>query len=297
MARRTARVEACRAAVYRRARPDGEVTAVVSSPDGRRERGTHRGARLLRGARRRAVRHGRRAARRLPRRRAAAPPDRATASLLATRRTAVLNRAWRSCATHCAACTTTASSNAARPRRWIGHWKWTRHRSRARRRVPRAAQPASRWHQPQWRNVAGFQVPAEVFMAGPGAQNDWIVANHIAGEDWRTHSERYWLRYAAGYYRDRGASRGLDRHARAAGRPGRRIRHAGAGGPAGCLCRHRDVPAGDRRPARGRRTLCPQQQPAPMGGSRAARAAGRVPGPARPARHRRGPGRGRRACC
>ena len=26
----------------------------------------------------------------------------------------------------------------------------------------------------------------------------------IIGEDWRTHSELYWLRYAAAYYRDRG---------------------------------------------------------------------------------------------
>jgi hypothetical protein len=52
--------------------------------------------------------------------------------------------------------------------------------------------------------VAGFRVPADVFMAGPSVQNAWIVANHIAGEDWRTHTERYWLRYAVGYYRDRG---------------------------------------------------------------------------------------------
>ncbi len=41
-------------------------------------------------------------------------------------------------------------------------------------------------------------------MAGPSVQNEWIVANHITGEDWRTHSERYWLRFAARYYRDRG---------------------------------------------------------------------------------------------
>jgi hypothetical protein len=29
------------------------------------------------------------------------------------------------------------------------------------------------------------------------------VANRISGQDWRTHSELYWLRYAAAYYRDR----------------------------------------------------------------------------------------------
>jgi hypothetical protein len=52
--------------------------------------------------------------------------------------------------------------------------------------------------------VAGFRVPADVFMAGPSVQDAWIVANRISGEDWRTHTERYWLRYAARYYRDRG---------------------------------------------------------------------------------------------
>jgi hypothetical protein len=72
---------------------------------------------------------------------------------------------------------------------------------RTRRRI--VVEPPSRWHQPQWRSVAGFRVPAEVFMAGPAAQNEWIVANHIAGEDWRHHAERYWLRYAAAHYRER----------------------------------------------------------------------------------------------
>jgi len=132
-------------------------------------------------------------------------PDRATASQLATRRTAVLNRAWRELRD---------------PLRRL-HYDHELERgtaatlawpleaddapARARRpRVPRAAQPTSRWHQPQWRNVAGFRVPADVFMAGPSVQNAWIVANRIAGEDWRTHTERYWLRYATAYYRDRG---------------------------------------------------------------------------------------------
>jgi len=132
-------------------------------------------------------------------------PDRAVASQLATRRTAVLNRAWRELRD---------------PLRRLHYDRALEHGRAAtldwpleadevttrtrRRRVPRAVQPPSRWHQPQWRNVAGFRVPADVFMAGPSVQNAWIVANHITSEDWRTHSERYWLRYAAGYYRDRG---------------------------------------------------------------------------------------------
>jgi hypothetical protein len=132
-------------------------------------------------------------------------PDRATASQLATRRTAVLNRAWRELRD---------------PLRRL-HYDRDLERGTAatlewpleadevatgtrRRRVTRSAQPTSRWHQPQWRNVAGFRVPVDVFMAGPSVQDAWIVANHITGEDWRAHTERYWLRYAAGYYRDRG---------------------------------------------------------------------------------------------
>lgn len=132
-------------------------------------------------------------------------PDRATASQLATRRTAVLNRAWRELRDplrrlhydHDLERGTAATLD------WPLEVDETPAPAR-RRRVPRAAQPPSRWHQPQWRNVAGFRVPADVFMAGPSVQNAWIVANRIAGEDWRTHSERYWLHYAADYYRDRG---------------------------------------------------------------------------------------------
>jgi hypothetical protein len=41
-------------------------------------------------------------------------------------------------------------------------------------------------------------------MAGPVAQERWIVENHIAGEDWREHSERYWLRFAARHYAEHG---------------------------------------------------------------------------------------------
>jgi curved DNA-binding protein CbpA len=135
-------------------------------------------------------------------------PDRSPANSMATRRTAILNRAWtelrdpvrrlhydraleRGTATTLA-WPLEADEVAARPRR--------RPRS-----VPVPERP-SRWHQPQWRSVAGFRVPAEVFLAGPRTQNAWIVANQIAGQDWRQHSERYWLRYAAAHYRDRGRS-------------------------------------------------------------------------------------------
>lgn len=134
-------------------------------------------------------------------------PDVAAASVLATRRTSVLNRAW---------------SELRDPLRRLHYdrrleqgtaqqldWPLEDHevagrptRRGARRR--QAAPEPSRWHQPQWRSVAGFRVPAEVFLAGPAAQRSWIVEHHIAGEDWRSHSERYWLRYAAGWYRERG---------------------------------------------------------------------------------------------
>jgi hypothetical protein len=133
-------------------------------------------------------------------------PDRAAASTLATRRTAILNRAWRELRD---------------PLRRL-HYDHALERgdaetlawplepdeaptaaARVRRRAMRAERP-SRWHQPQWRNVAGFRVPAEVFMAGPSVYNAWIVTNQIAGQDWRDHRELYWLRYAAPYYRERG---------------------------------------------------------------------------------------------
>jgi hypothetical protein len=41
-------------------------------------------------------------------------------------------------------------------------------------------------------------------MAGPVAQERWIIDNHIAGQDWRDHNERYWLRFAARHYAERG---------------------------------------------------------------------------------------------
>jgi curved DNA-binding protein CbpA len=130
-------------------------------------------------------------------------PDRSANDSLATRRTSILNRAWselrdplrrlhydRSLERGNAATLPwpLAADEAARPPR----------------RRASGEQAPSRWHLPQWRNVHGFRVPVEVFVAGPAAQNAWIVAHHIDGQDWRTHSERYWLRYAARHYRDRG---------------------------------------------------------------------------------------------
>jgi hypothetical protein len=136
-------------------------------------------------------------------------PDRAPSSAVATRRTSVLNRAWAELrnpvrrsdydrALHAGQAATLEwpleegeePSPAARLPR-----------APRRRREPTAPSP---WHQPQWRSVAGFRVPAEVWLAGPAAQRRWIVDHHIAGEDWRRHDERYWLRFAAAYYRDRG---------------------------------------------------------------------------------------------
>ncbi|HEY7331815.1 MAG TPA: J domain-containing protein [Candidatus Limnocylindria bacterium] len=131
-------------------------------------------------------------------------PDRSEAGNLATRRTSILNRAW---------------SALRDPLRRLHYDRALEHGGaetlawpldaderprpvRVRRPRLRPTEP-SRWHQPEWRNVAGFRVPVEVFMAGPARQNAWIVEHHIAGEDWRTHGERYWLRYAADHYRER----------------------------------------------------------------------------------------------
>ncbi len=130
-------------------------------------------------------------------------PDRASSSELATRRTAILNRAW---------------AELRDPLRRLHydrdlergtaatlHWPLDagiRPAPRLRRILPDVATP-SRWHQPQWRNVAGFRIPVEVWIQGPTAQDRWIIEHHIAGQDWRSHDERYWLRYAARHYRER----------------------------------------------------------------------------------------------
>ncbi|MEO8638801.1 MAG: J domain-containing protein [Chloroflexota bacterium] len=131
-------------------------------------------------------------------------PDRSAEDSLATRRTSVLNRAW---------------GELRDPARRL-HYDHALERGGAAtlawplgadeapspvRRQRRAAMPVrTPWHTPEFRSVHGFRVPTQVFMAGPAAQRAWIVANHIDGQDWRDHRERYWLRFAVSYYRERG---------------------------------------------------------------------------------------------
>ena len=131
-------------------------------------------------------------------------PDRSADDALATRRTSVLNRAW----------------GALRdPVRRL-HYDHDLERGKAATldwplgadEAPSAARPRranvrptrTRWHTPEFRSVHGFRIPTQVFLAGPSAQNAWIVTNQIDGEDWRDHRERYWLRFAAAHYHDRG---------------------------------------------------------------------------------------------
>ncbi|MEX0630132.1 MAG: J domain-containing protein [Chloroflexota bacterium] len=136
--------------------------------------------------------------------RSGAPPG------LATRRTSLLNRAW------------SELRDPARRRQYdgalsrgvAGTLAWPvalgeplpAGSRRVRRPARRASEPAepSPWHQPAWRSVAGFRVPAAVFLADPDAQRRWIVEHFIDGQDWRDHRERYWLRFARTYYRERG---------------------------------------------------------------------------------------------
>jgi curved DNA-binding protein CbpA len=130
-------------------------------------------------------------------------PDRATSSELATRRTAILNRAWAELRDPLRR----LHYDHALERGTAAALDWpldagVRPTPRLRRVLPDVAAP-SRWHQPQWRNVAGFRIPVEVWIQGPTAQDEWIMEHHIAGQDWRAHDERYWLRYAARHYRER----------------------------------------------------------------------------------------------
>jgi DnaJ domain len=131
-------------------------------------------------------------------------PDRSTDDALATRRTSALNRAW---------------AELRDPVRRL-HYDHDLEQGRAatlswplasdeaptatRRRAAGRQPMRTRWHMPEWRHVQGFRVPTPVFLAGPAAQRAWIIKNHVDGEDWRTHTERYWLRFAATHYRDRG---------------------------------------------------------------------------------------------
>ncbi|HEX2222503.1 MAG TPA: J domain-containing protein [Candidatus Limnocylindria bacterium] len=134
-------------------------------------------------------------------------PDRSDAGAHATRRTSLLNRAW---------------TELRDPVRRLHYDRALEHgtadvvdwpldageapsaappRRRGRRVEPLERSP---WHEPNWRSVAGFRVPAEVWMAGPSAQRRWIVEHHLDGHDWRARRERYWLRFAADHYRERG---------------------------------------------------------------------------------------------
>jgi curved DNA-binding protein CbpA len=133
-------------------------------------------------------------------------PDRAPASEIATRRTSLLNRAWaelRDPVRRIHYDRTLERGHAATVDWPLEEGEAPSAPPRRRRRRPEPLEP-SPWHQPQWRSVAGFRVPADVFLAGPAAQRRWIVDHHIRGEDWRAHGERYWLRFAARYYRDQG---------------------------------------------------------------------------------------------
>ena len=133
-------------------------------------------------------------------------PDRAQTSEVATRRTSILNRAWAELRDPLRRVHYDHDVDAGRQ----ATLEWPLDDGEAPRLPRRArstrAQPTepSPWHQPQWRSVAGFRVPADVFLAGPTAHDRWIVEHHIAGEDWRAHDERYWLRYAARHYAERG---------------------------------------------------------------------------------------------
>lgn len=133
-------------------------------------------------------------------------PDRAPSSEIATRRTSILNRAWaelrdpvrRLHYDHA------LEGGRAETLEWPLDEGEPARAPRHRRRTRYEPGEPSPWHQPQWRSVAGFRIPADVFLAGPSAQHRWIVEHHIAGEDWREHRERYWLRYAASHYAERG---------------------------------------------------------------------------------------------
>lgn len=131
-------------------------------------------------------------------------PDRSADDSLATRRTSVLNRAWGELRDPVRRLH--YDNDLERGRAATLAWPLEPDEAAAPTRRPRlAARPVrTRWHTPEWRSVQGFRVPTQVFMAGPAAQRAWIVANQIEGEDWREHRERYWLRFAAAHYRDRG---------------------------------------------------------------------------------------------
>ncbi|HSK92453.1 MAG TPA: J domain-containing protein [Candidatus Angelobacter sp.] len=133
-------------------------------------------------------------------------PDRADSSEVSTRRTSILNRAWaelrdpvrRLHYDHA------LEGGRAETLEWpLEEGERRRSSRRAHRRRVEPGEP-SPWHEPRFRSVAGFRVPTDVFLAGPVAQERWIVEHHISGQDWRDHNERYWLRFAARHYAERG---------------------------------------------------------------------------------------------
>jgi tetratricopeptide (TPR) repeat protein len=137
-------------------------------------------------------------------------PDRSGApTRLATRRTSLLNRAWSELRDP----GRRRSYDDALDRGEAATLAWPvasgevppapGQRTRRPRRGRPAAEP-SPWHQPAWRSVEGFRVPAAVARAEPDVQRRWIVEHYIEGQDWRDHRERYWLRFAARQYRERG---------------------------------------------------------------------------------------------
>jgi curved DNA-binding protein CbpA len=132
-------------------------------------------------------------------------PDRAPSSDVATRRTSILNRAWAELRDPVRRLHYDHALEGGRAATldWPLDPGEAQRATRRRARRPRIEEP-SPWHQPQWRWVSGFRVPAEVFLAGPTVQDRWIVDHHIAGEDWREHTQRYWLRFAARHYGERG---------------------------------------------------------------------------------------------
>lgn len=131
-------------------------------------------------------------------------PDRSSEDSLATRRTSVLNLAWSELRDP----VRRLHYDHALERGSAATLPWplgSDEQPSATRRQRRAARPLrTPWHTPEFRSVHGFRVPTQVFMAGPAAQRAWIVTNHIEGQDWRDHQERYWLRFAASVYHDRG---------------------------------------------------------------------------------------------
>lgn len=133
-------------------------------------------------------------------------PDRSRESELATLRTSLLNRAWAELRDPLRRLhyNRDLEEGEAATLAWPLEEGEEPRPAPQRPRRPREAVAPSRWHQPQWRNVAGFRVPAQVWFAGPVAQARWIDEHHIAGADWRDHRELYWLRYAAAYYREHG---------------------------------------------------------------------------------------------